>query len=174
MQASAASKPKYARALLKQLHIIDTKAAHPILQEAHLANARVDPCRLPHTFYEMDLLIEHQNGEFKRFLADRGLSLQESNEMFWLHSLSVDTLRKVRFSMNKVIAGRNQTGRHSTKDASFDILSLADQLYWSKSTNPHGPEHGKIYFSENQVPDLLMQGKSHLHTNIHLYNDVVE
>lgn len=43
MQAPAASKPKYARALLRQLHIIDTKYADPILQEAYLANALVNP-----------------------------------------------------------------------------------------------------------------------------------
>lgn len=66
-QALAASKPKYARAMLRQIHIINTKAANPILQEAYLANALVNPRGMSHTFYEMDLLLEHQNGEFKRF-----------------------------------------------------------------------------------------------------------
>ena len=59
LQAPAASKPKYARALLWQLHIIDTKAADPILQEAYLANTLVNLQGLPNTFYEMDLLLEH-------------------------------------------------------------------------------------------------------------------
>ena len=67
LQAPSARKPKYAREMLRQLHIIDTKAADPILQEAYLANALVNLRGLPHTFYEMDLLIEHQNGKFKRF-----------------------------------------------------------------------------------------------------------
>lgn len=77
----------------------------------------------------MDLLLEHQNGEFKRFCADKGSSLQESNEMFRLYTLSVDALKKVRFSMNRVVVGRQRAGRHPQKDSSFDILSLADQLH---------------------------------------------
>ena len=75
LQAPAASKPKYARAMLRQVHIFDTKAADPILQKAYLANALVNPRGKSQTFYEMDLLLEHQNGEFKRFRADRGSSL---------------------------------------------------------------------------------------------------
>lgn len=67
LQASTANKPKYARAMLRQLHIFDTKASDPQLQEAYLANVLVNPRGLPHTFYEIDLLLEHQNGEFKRF-----------------------------------------------------------------------------------------------------------
>lgn len=39
MQAPIASKPQYALVLLKQLYIIDPKAANPILQEVYLANA---------------------------------------------------------------------------------------------------------------------------------------
>ena len=58
-QAPAASKPKYTRAMLKQVHIFDTKAADPILQEAYLANALVNPRGKPQSFYEMDLLLEH-------------------------------------------------------------------------------------------------------------------
>ena len=91
--------------------------------------------------------------------------------MFRLHALLVDTLWKVRYSINKVIAGRRRSGRHPIKNASFDILSLANQLQRSKSTNFDGLERGKIYSSENQVPDLLMQVKAHLHTNIFSYNE---
>lgn len=76
--------------------------------------------------------------------------------------------------MNKVIAGRDRSGRHPTKNASFDILSLADQLYRSKLSYPDNPERGKIYFFENQVPDLLMQGKAYLHPNIFSYNKAIE
>lgn len=42
MQSPVASKPKYACALLRQLHIIDTKAADPILQDVYLANILVN------------------------------------------------------------------------------------------------------------------------------------
>ena len=173
-QAPAAKKPKYAKALLRQIHIIDTKAVDPILQAAYLANALVNPRGLPQTFYEMNLLLEHQNGEFKRFRADRGSSLQESDELFRLHALSVNALRKVRTSMNRIVIGRERDGKHPQKDASFDILSLADQLHRSKSTDPKGPEQGKIYFSENQVPDLIDLGQAYLHRAVSSYNEAVE
>lgn len=82
LQAPSAKKPKYAREMLHQMHILDTWAAHPELQKAYIANALVNFRGLFFTFYEMDLLLEHQNGEFKCFRADRDLSLQETNEMF--------------------------------------------------------------------------------------------
>lgn len=59
LQAPAAKKPKYARAMIRQIHIFDTKASDPQLQEAYLANALVNPHGLPHTFYRIDLLLEH-------------------------------------------------------------------------------------------------------------------
>lgn len=49
--------------------------------------------------------------------------------MFKLYMLTVDTLSKDKRIMNKVIFGQKQRERHSTKDASFDIFSLANQLY---------------------------------------------
>ena len=42
-QARAAKKPKYAKALLRQVHIIDTKAADPVLQEVYLAKLWLIP-----------------------------------------------------------------------------------------------------------------------------------
>ena len=57
--------------------------------------------------------------------------------------------------MNWIIIGREREGYHPVKGALFDILSLADQLYRSKYTHPKGVEHGKIYFSENQVSNHI-------------------
>lgn len=170
LQASAAKKPKYAREMLRQIHILDTTAADPVLQNAYLANALVNLQGLPQTFYEMDLLLEHQNGKFKRFRADRGSSLQETDDMFKLHALSVDALSKVRPAINKVIIGRERSGRHPTKDASFDIQSLVDQLYRSRSTTPEGPEPGKIYFSAHSAPDLLKDSINQLHISVWVFN----
>lgn len=65
LQAPSAKKPKYSREMLRQMHILDTTAADPILQEAYIANALINPQGLPFTFYGMDLLLEHQNGKFK-------------------------------------------------------------------------------------------------------------
>lgn len=65
--------------------------------------------------------------------------------MFRLHAILVDTFQKVRFSINEIVAGRDQRSRrYPSKNALFHILSLADQLHQSKSTNPAGPMCGKI------------------------------
>lgn len=75
--------------------------------------------------------------------------------------------------MNRVVVGKQRDGYHPQKDASFDILSLADQLHRSKSTYPKGPERGKIYFSENQVPDLISLGLNHLPRAVKAYKEAV-
>lgn len=74
--------------------------------------------------------------------------------MFKLYALSVNLLTKIKVGMNKVIINREQIGRYPTKDALFDILSLADQLYCSWSTTSNGLEPRKIYFSENPASNL--------------------
>lgn len=174
LQAPSAKKPKYAREMLHQMHILDITAADPVLKIAYIANALVNLRGLPSTFYEMDLLLEHQNGEFKPFRADRVLSLQETDEMFKMHALSVDTLSKIRRLMNRVITRRERSGRHPTKDASFDIQSMADQLYRSQSIIPEGSEPGKIYYSENPVPDLLKEGIEQLHLSVWAFNQLLQ
>ncbi len=173
LQTSSASKPKYDREMLHQMHILDINAADPILRRVYIANALVNPCGLLFTFYEIDHLLEHQNGEFKQFQSDRGSSLQETDEMSKLHALSVDTLTKIRAEMNKVIIGKKRSGRHPTKDALFDILSLADQLYHFRSTTPDGFEPGKIYFSENPAPDLWKQCLNQLQISVWVFNKLL-
>ena len=70
IQVLVIQKLKYTRKILRQLHIFNTKAADPIFQEAYLANILVNPWGFRYTFNDMDLLLEHQNGEFKRFWND--------------------------------------------------------------------------------------------------------
>ncbi len=93
--------------------------------------------------------------------------------MFKLHALSVDALTKIRAGMNKVIIDRERSGRYPTKDALFYILSLADQLYRSRSTTLDGPEPGKIYFSENPAPDLWKQGLNQLQISVWAFNKLL-
>lgn len=93
--------------------------------------------------------------------------------MFWLYALSVNAFCKIKLSLNKIIIRQQKSGNHPIKNALFDILSLADQLYRSKSTIPDGPGTDKIYFSENWVLNLLKEGKRTLHHAIDLYNDII-
>lgn len=51
--------------------------------------------------------------------------------MFKVYALLVDALTKIRIWINKVITGKKESGRNPIKDASFDMLILADQLYRS-------------------------------------------
>lgn len=100
------------------------------------------------TFYKIDLLLEHQNGKFKRFQSDRGSSLQEFDELFCMHALTIDSLQKMCRIINKTIIARIHKERQSEKNSLFDILSLVDQLHYSKSTVPKGSETSKNYFLE--------------------------
>ena len=80
----------------------------------------------------------------------------------------------MKILINWIVIGQERDGKHSWKDAAFDILSLADQLHRSKSTDPKGPEQKKIYFSENQFPDLIDLGQKYLAQAIALYNESIE
>lgn len=59
LQALAVYKPKYVKAMLRQVHIFNTKVADTILQEAYLANTLVNLKEEPRTFYKIDLLLEY-------------------------------------------------------------------------------------------------------------------
>lgn len=75
--------------------------------------------------------------------------------MLCFYVLLVNSLRKVRTSINRIVIGQEKDEKDSQKDVSFDILSLTNQLYRFKYTDNKGSEHGKIYLSENQVSDLM-------------------
>ena len=57
------------------MHILDIKVADLAFQNAYISNVLVNFRGLSFAFYEIDLLLEHQNSEFKRFQADCGSSL---------------------------------------------------------------------------------------------------
>ena len=90
--------------------------------------------------------------------------------MFRLYAFTVDALAKVRQVINRVIVGREQDSYYPTKNSSFDVLSLANQLHRSRSTTLEGPEQGKVYFSLNSMPDLFAEGVQALFPNVKAYN----
>lgn len=116
------------------------------------------------------MLLKHQNKEFKQFRLDQDLSLQETNKIFKLYALSVDALAKIRKVINQVIIKREQNRKHSTKDALFNIQSLANQLSCSQSTILNGPKPGKIFFIENLAPDLWKKVFNQLHISVLAFN----
>lgn len=56
LQTPVANKPKYTRAILRQLHIFDTKTFNPLLQEVYLANIFINLYKLLYTFYKLNFL----------------------------------------------------------------------------------------------------------------------
>ena len=87
--------PKYVYNMLCQIYSLDKNAACPILQNAYITNALINLQELSHTFYKMHLLLEYQNREFRCFQSDQRLSLQETNEVFKLHTLLINIFTKI-------------------------------------------------------------------------------
>lgn len=80
--------------------------------------------------------------------------MQETDNIFKLHILSIDTFIKIRKMINRVIISKGQSKRYLTKEVLFDILSLIDQLYCSQSTTLDESESKKIFFSKNPALNL--------------------
>lgn len=129
LQAPSVKKSRYVRKILGQIYILDRKGSDPILQNAYIVNSLVNFRDLPFTFYEINLLFEHQNGEFKRFRGNHGSFLQETNEIFQLYALLVDGISKVRRFINRIVIEQEHSRRYPIKDELFDIQSFIDQLY---------------------------------------------
>ena len=162
--------------MLQQLHIIDISASNPILKQVFLTNTLVNPQSKKDSFFKINLFFKYQkyqNGEFKRFCSDQGFSLQETDQMFRLHTLLVDALAKIRHIMNKVLIRRERKGQHLIKSSFFDILSLSDQLYRSRSTVPKGPCQRHIYFSKNPMPDFIVERIRNLTIAVSLFNESI-
>lgn len=76
--------------------------------------------------------------------------------------------------MNQIVIRREKDCYHSQKDVLFDILSMANPLHRSKYTYLDSSKYGKIYFSENQVPDLIKQEQKHLPQAIKSQKELVK
>ena len=72
--------------------------------------------------------------------------------------------------MNKVIIGKEWLERYLIKDSLFDIFRLVNQLYRSKSTVLEGTKPGKVYFSDNPAPDLILDGMKVSSAQIKVFN----
>lgn len=79
----------------------------------------------------------------------------------------------MRFFLNKIVVKWQKSGNYPIKNALFNILSLANQLYRSKSIILDGPGTEKTYFSENQILNLPKKRKKNLYCAIDLYNDII-
>lgn len=122
----------------------------------------------------MNLLLEHQNREFKQFCPNKDYFLQETDQMFKPLIFLINALAKVRRVINRVVIRQKQKDRHLTKDFFFDIQNLANQLYKSFSIYLKRPHLGKIYFLKNSIPNLVTKKIKHLAIAIILFNESVQ
>lgn len=90
--------------------------------------------------------------------------------MFESHILLVNAFAKVRRFINRIIIGQEYSGKHSTKDISFNIQSLVDQLYQLSQITPDRPELSKINFLKNSILDLLDESINQLSLSIQAFN----
>lgn len=86
----------------------------------------------------------------------------------------VDALKKFRFLMNYIIIEKKRDRFCFLKNALFDILSLANQLHKLKSTYLESLKRGKIYFSENQVSNLVQLRLIHLPQVVKAYKKAIQ
>lgn len=121
LQVLVAKKSQCAKKMLYQIHILDIIASNLILQNAYIANTLVNFWGLSHIFYEINLLLKYQNGEFKCFWTNWDSFLRKVDDILKLHILLIDTLLKVRWAINKVIIRQEHSKRHLTKSTLFDI-----------------------------------------------------
>lgn len=65
-------------------------------------------------------------------------------------------------------------GRYPTKKLLFDIFSLANQLYQSKSIILKGFKPNKMYFSKNPILNFLLDKLKALFTQIEAFNKFIK
>lgn len=80
----------------------------------------------------------------------------------------------MRFSICQIVIGREKKGYRRQKNDLFNILSLANQLHRLKSTYLKDLKSRKIYFLENQIPDLRKQGPEYLAQAIKSYKETIK
>ena len=101
--------------------------------------------RFLHTYYKMGALIEDQNSEFMHFWNNRRFLLPESDEILCLYCLAVNLLYKLQCIINKTLITLLHKDWQLKKNSSFDILSLADQLHYSKYILYEDPKLQDLY-----------------------------
>lgn len=75
--------------------------------------------------------------------------------------------------MNQFIISKERDGYYPTKDSFFNILSLTDQLYRSRSTYLEGSKYSNIYFSEKHVLDLIKLGLKYLSHIVKAFKEAI-
>lgn len=120
----------YARESLEMQRLLSTKACSPALQRAILTNSLINARGKEDSFKEVDLDIEHHNGNLKEFLNSRRNGTVGVDALFKYAILCSDHATSLKEAIEKAW-GEGTYGKHTNKDPGRDIFSLAWSLHES-------------------------------------------
>ena len=161
-----ARSPKYSRALLYTLHLVDSPAADKRLQDYVLANSLVNLQGKEDTNFELDRLLELHNGKLKKFQKERtNFATDRRDEVLQRWALIGPMLDRLQDSIERPF-GEHYAGEHAPKKADEDIFSMAVLLSTSSLKEPRLNQ-----FSRSLAPELLRLGCDRLGEAVYDYTE---
>ena len=164
-QAEVAGTPKYARALLYTLHLVDTPAASIRLQNCVLSNSLVNLKGGEDTNFEVDKCLELLNNLLKAFQNDRSYYSKHSDQLLEHWALNGPYFLELR-KVFEFAFWKPANNAHSVKPASDDIWSMAISLAHQSLIRSKNDR-----FSRNPTVNLFLAGLSKLAENVVKYNE---
>jgi hypothetical protein len=116
--------------MLEMQRLLSTKACSPELQRAILINSLINARGKKDSFKEVDLDIEHHNGNLKDFLNSRRNGTVGVDTLFKYAILCSDHATNLKEAIERAW-GDETHGNHTKKDPGRDIFSLAWNLHES-------------------------------------------
>jgi hypothetical protein len=120
--------------MLEMQRLLSTKACSPALQRAILINSLINAQGKEDSFKEVDLDIEHHNGNLKDFLNSRR---NGTVTLFKYAILCSDHAINLKGAIERAW-GEGTYGNHTKKDPGRDIFSLAWSLHESSLVRTEG------------------------------------
>ena len=171
-QAKSGRKPKYARELLRMVHMIDTDASSPSLQKAVLAGCLDNLRGLQNSHLAKDLLLELHNGFLKQNKSTRQSSTKDIPAFLDQTSLNSALMQQNRSSVEALTKTRLYSSKHPMKITTDDIFALARDLSNKTLVERSVIDPNRIEYRNtlHASPDLYIEGFGSLEANITAYN----
>ena len=154
----------YAREMLEMQRLISTEACSPELRRAILVNSLINVQGKEDSFKEVDLDIEHHNGNLKEFLNSRRNGTVNVDTLFDYAILCSDHAADLKVAIEKAW-GEASYRDHTNKDPGRDIFSLAWNLHESSLVLTEGRS------CLHQSPNILGDGLTALFGALRRFKD---
>ena len=172
LHAPQGGKTRYARELLRFIHLVDSDAATPELQNAILANCLDNLRRRSDSHMAKDLLLELQNGAMKEEKRARESSTKIIEVLLDQASLNHKTMQGIKGAMESLVGARISNSKHSVKVSKGDILLLAQDLAFRTLTQRTNGMSER--FTLYPTVDLYHHGEIKLYTELASYRNKTE